>query len=141
AVLVPKEGSPRLIGKPALKAISPLVPEVPLYVRPDAFAQANAELNVGLVSAALTQLAPTGQDRVLELYSGNGNFTFPVAGIAREVVAVEGAPVSMELARRSAREAAVENVRWIQDDAARSVKRLLGEGARFDLLLVDPPRT
>src|SRR5690606_19159692 len=41
AVLVPKEGSPRLIGKPALKAISPLVPEVPLYVRPDAFAQAN----------------------------------------------------------------------------------------------------
>jgi len=141
AVLVPKEGSPRLIGKPTLRAILPLTPEVPLYLRPDAFAQANAELNVGLVSAALVQLAPTEGDRVLELYSGNGNFTFAVAGVAREVVAVEGAPISMELARRSAREASVQNVRWIQDDAAKSVKRLLGERERFDLLLADPPRT
>lgn len=141
AVLVPKEGSPTLVGKPALRALLPLTPEVPLYLRPDAFAQANAELNVGLVSAALVQLGPTPRDRVLELYSGNGNFTFAVAGLAREVVAVEGAPVSMELARRSAREADVQNVRWIQDDAAKSVKRLMAECERFDLLLADPPRT
>jgi 23S rRNA (uracil1939-C5)-methyltransferase len=141
AVLVPKEGSPRQLGKPVLKALSPLRPEVPLFLRPDAFAQANAELNVGLVAAALTQLAPGEGDRVLELYSGNGNFTFPVAGVAREVVAVESGPVSVELAQRSIREGGVTNVRLVQEDARKACERLLKDGQRFDLLLVDPPRT
>lgn len=141
AVIVPKDGSPVELRKPVLRALSPLTPEVPLFLRPDAFAQANAELNVGLVSAAVQQLAPTEADRVLELYSGNGNFTFPIAGVAREVLAVEGAAVSVELARRSAREGGVENVRFVLDDVARSVKGRIAEGERFDLLLADPPRT
>ena len=82
AVLVPKEGSPRLVGKPALRSLSPLRPEVPLYLRPDSFAQAHAEANVGLVTSALYELAPKETDSVLELYSGNGNFTFPLAATA-----------------------------------------------------------
>jgi 23S rRNA (uracil1939-C5)-methyltransferase len=141
AVVVPREGSPRLVGKPVLRASSPLRPEVPLFLRPDAFAQANAELNVGLVAAAVTQLAPRAEDRVLELYAGNGNFTFPVAGVAREVVAVESGPVSVELAQRSIREGGVGNVRLVQGDARRACEALLKDGQRFDLLLVDPPRT
>lgn len=141
AVIVPKEGSPVELRKPVLRALSPLTPEVPLFLRPDAFAQANAELNVGLVSAAVQQLAPTGADRVLELYSGNGNFTFPVAGVAHDVLAIEGAAVSVELARRSAREGGVGNVRFVLDDVVRSVKNLIAEGETFGLLLADPPRT
>lgn len=141
AVLTPKEGSPRIIGKPALASLSPLRPEVPLYVRPDAFAQANAENNVALVSSALMLLAPREEDRVLELYSGNGNFTFPIAGIAREVVAVEGSPVSSELARRSAREGGVSNVRFFQADVKKTCESLINEGEKFTRLLADPPRT
>lgn len=140
-VISPKEGSPRVLGKPALASISPLRPEVPLYVRPDAFAQANAENNTALVSSALTLLAPREEERVIELYSGNGNFTFPIAGIAREVVAVEGSPVSSELARRSAREGGVTNVRFFQGDVKKTCESLAREGERFTRMLVDPPRT
>jgi 23S rRNA (uracil1939-C5)-methyltransferase len=141
AVLVPKEGSPRQVGKPVLRSFSPLTPERPLFLRPDAFSQANAELNVGLVSAALTQLGPKEGDRVLELYSGNGNFTLPIASLAREVVAVESGPVSVELAQRALREGSVTNVRLMQSDARKACESLLKDGERFDLLLVDPPRT
>lgn len=141
AVLVPKEGSPRIIGKPALRSLSPLRPEVPLFVRPDSFAQAHAEANVGLVTAALYELAPRETDSVLELYSGNGNFTFPIAATAASVLGVESSPVGVELAQRSAREGAVGNVRFIQGDARKACDGLVNEKRQFDLCLADPPRT
>ncbi|QRK06387.1 class I SAM-dependent RNA methyltransferase [Archangium violaceum] len=141
AVLVPKEGSPRVIGKPALRSVSPLRPEVPLYLRPDAFAQAHAEANVGLVTSALYELAPRETDSVLELYSGNGNFTFPLAASAASVLGVESSPASVELAQRSAREGGVANVRFVQGDARKVCEGLMREGRRFDLALADPPRT
>jgi len=141
AVLVPKEGSPRLLGKPALRSLSALRPEVPMYLRPDAFAQAHAEANVGLVTAALYELAPRETDSVLELYSGNGNFTFPVAATARSVLGVESSAVGVELAQRSAREGGVANARFIQGDARKVCDGLLKDGQRFELCLADPPRT
>ena len=63
ALLVPKEGSPRIIGKPVLRSLSPLRPEVPLYLRPDAFSQAHAEANVGLVTSAVYELARVSRMR------------------------------------------------------------------------------
>jgi 23S rRNA (uracil1939-C5)-methyltransferase len=141
AVVVPREGSPRVIGKPALRTLSPLRPEVPIFIRPDAFAQAHAEANVGLVTAALYELAPRETDSVLELYSGNGNFTFPLAATAASVLGVESSPVGVELAQRGAREGSVGNVRFIQGDARKVCDSLVKEGRKFDLCLADPPRT
>lgn len=140
AVLVPKEGSPRVLGKPALRSLSPLRPEVPMYLRPDSFAQAHAEANVGLVTAALYELGPRETDSVLELYSGNGNFTFPLAATSGSLLGVESSPVGVELAQRSAREGGVANVRFIQGDARKVCEGLLRDGQRFDLCLADPPR-
>ncbi|WP_434391298.1 class I SAM-dependent RNA methyltransferase [Melittangium boletus] len=141
AALVPKEGSPRVLGKPVLRSLSPLRPEVPLFLRPDAFSQAHGEANVGLVTAAVHALAPRETDTVLELYSGNGNFTFPIAALAAQVLGVESSSVSVDLAQRAAREGGVGNVRFIQGDARKACDNLLREGRRFDLALVDPPRT
>ncbi|WNG27024.1 class I SAM-dependent RNA methyltransferase [Cystobacter fuscus] len=141
AVLVPKEGSPRIIGKPVLRSLSPLVPEVPLFLRPDAFSQAHGEANVGLVTAAVHELAPRETDSVLELYSGNGNFTFPLAASAASVLGVESSSVSVDLAQRSAREGHVANVRFVQGDSRKVCEGLIREGKRFELALVDPPRT
>lgn len=140
AVLTPKEGSARLLGKPALRSYSPLRPEVPLYLRPDAFAQAHAEANVGLVTSAVYELGARESDTVLELYSGNGNFTFPLAGTAASVLGVESSPVGVELAQRSAREGGVTNVRFIQGDARKVCDGLVAEQRRFEVCLADPPR-
>lgn len=139
-VLVPLEGRPELVGDPVLRSTAPGAPGVPLFLRPDAFAQAHGEGNALLVESALGLLAATAQERILELYCGNGNFTFGLAARAHEVVAVESSGVSIELGRRSAREARLTNVRFVDGDARKVTEGLGKEGQRFDAVLADPPR-
>lgn len=139
AVLIPPSGSPRMLGKPVLREIDSEGP--PLYLRPDAFAQVNPEVNDMLARAVVDRLGPESPGRVLELFCGNGNLTFRIASSAQEVVAVESSAAAIELARRSAREAPATRVRFIQADAAKSCQALIAEGERFDSLVADPPRT
>jgi 23S rRNA (uracil1939-C5)-methyltransferase len=126
------EGQVETLGKFEL-------PDGDVRLRPDAFAQANGELNPLLVKAAVDGLCLTGTQSVLELFSGNGNFTVPLARLAGSVVAVESAPVSVQLAQKAA--AGMKHVRFMQGDALKVLDGLVKEGRQFDRILVDPPRT
>jgi 23S rRNA (uracil1939-C5)-methyltransferase len=134
-VLVPGEGkgAPETVGEATLE-------EDGLLHRPDGFAQANAEVNRALVRHAVELLDLSGGERVLELYAGNGNFTFPIASRAASVVAVESAGVSVMLAQAAARARGVANVRFVQGASERIADGLVQEAERFDRLLLDPPR-
>ena len=94
-----------------------------------------------LVERALALLEPGPADSALELYAGNGAFTFALAGRTASVVAVESSALSVQLSARSSSEARVGNLRLVQGDAEKVARGLVKEGRRFDLLLVDPPRT
>lgn len=135
-VLVPGagKGAPELLGAPVLEADGVLH-------RPDAFAQANADVNSGLVEHAVAALECGPDDTVLELYSGNGNFTFPLAAAASTVLAVESSTISLGLAQQAARRQGFTNIRFAQSDCEKFAKGLVKEGQRFDRLLLDPPRT
>ncbi|MBM4378798.1 MAG: class I SAM-dependent RNA methyltransferase [Deltaproteobacteria bacterium] len=143
AVLLPASGQPAVLGKPILQGAAPLRPGVPLFHRPDGFAQANAGANEALVRAAVEALVGTGggAGQALELYSGNGNFSFALAARVHALTAVETSPVGVELAQRAAHVGGLDNVRFVQGDALKVARGLAGEGRRFPLLLVDPPRT
>jgi 23S rRNA (uracil1939-C5)-methyltransferase len=130
-VLVPDKGARELIGEPVLNDPGGS------RLRPDAFAQANSAVNAELVKAAV---AATGQGDVLELYSGNGNFTLSLAARAKSVLAVESDAISLELARESARKRELKNVRFVLGDAEKVARGLGKEGQKFDALLLDPPR-
>ena len=110
--LVPKEGQAEVLGDVKLRA--------------DVFAQANAEVNEKLVVAGALALGSDGP--ALELYAGNGNFT---RGLAAPVTAVEAVTQAPPL----------PGVRWIRGDVEKVVRGLLAEKARFDRLLLDPPRS
>lgn len=135
-VLVPGEGKGAVetVGEPALE-------EDGLLHRPDGFAQANADVNRALVRGAIDLLDAQRSDAVLELYSGNGNFTFPIAERAASVLAVESAAVSVMLAQSAARRRGVGNVRFVQGACEKIADGLVKEGERFDRLLLDPPRS
>lgn len=135
-VLVPGQakGPVELLGDPVLE-------EGGVLHRPDGFAQANAEVNRRLVREATDLLELGGRPSVLELYSGNGNFTFELAALASSVVAVESAAISVQLAQAAARARRVEGLRLVQGDCEKIADGLVKEGLRFDRLLVDPPRT
>jgi 23S rRNA (uracil1939-C5)-methyltransferase len=139
-VLVPSEGAPEEVGRPVLEAGAPLRPDVRLRLRADAFAQAHTAGVDVLVERALELLEPTKAMRALELYAGNGTFTFALAGRVASVVAVESSAVSVNLASGAGRVGQVANVRWVQGDAVRVAQGLAKEGAHFDVLLADPPR-
>lgn len=136
AILHPAEGkgAVELIGDPVLE-------EDGVLHRPDGFAQANADVNRALVNAAVELLDVTPGSRVLELYSGNGNFTFRLAPAASQVVAVESFPLSVALAQKAALKRGVTNVRFVQGDSEKLATGFVKEAERFDRLLVDPPRT
>ncbi len=140
-VLIEPEGRFEEVGKPVLEAPAPGRPEVRLRLRPDAFAQAHSEGVAVLVERALQLLAPRPEARALELYAGNGTFTFALAARVTSVVAVESSAVSISLASAASRAAGITNIRFVNGDAGRVTEGLAGEGVRFDVLLADPPRT
>jgi 23S rRNA (uracil1939-C5)-methyltransferase len=135
AVLVPGE------GKGSLEQFGdPVVEEDGTLLRPDGFAQANAEVNRVLVRRAVELLEVEPSHAVLELYAGNGNFTFALAPRVRAVTAVESSSVAVWLAQEAARRRGVSNVRFIQGDAEKLAVGFQKGAERFDRLLLDPPR-
>jgi 23S rRNA (uracil1939-C5)-methyltransferase len=136
AALVPEQGKggTETFGKPVLE-------EDGVLYRPDGFAQANAEVNRALVRQAIELLDPSSAASVLELYSGNGNFTFKLASRSAQVLAVETSSISVQLAQDAARKHAVTNVRFVQGDCVKLADSLVREGKRFERVLLDPPRT
>jgi 23S rRNA (uracil1939-C5)-methyltransferase len=140
-VLVPERGASEEFGRPALREQAPLRPEVSVQLRPEGFSQAHAEATPLLVERALALLAPRPEDTALELYAGNGTFTFALAARVASVLAVESSAMSVRLAVAASTEAHLGNVRFVQGDAEKVGRGLVKEGRRFELLLADPPRT
>ncbi|MDW5375733.1 23S rRNA (uracil(1939)-C(5))-methyltransferase RlmD [Halomonas sp. HP20-15] len=107
-----------------------------LSYAPGDFLQINAEVNQLMVDTALDWLALSGEERVLDLFAGVGNFSLPLALHAAEVTAVEGSPAMVERLRDNARRNALTNVVACQADLAAPPDL----EPRPDLVVLDPPR-
>ena len=112
-----------------------------MHYRPTDFTQVNPTINQALVARALSLLAMQGTDRVADMFCGLGNFSLPLATVAREVVGYEG---SAALVRRAREDAARQNLDGCASFAELDLFEidadwLRGLG-RFDRMLIDPPR-
>ncbi len=114
--------------------------ELQLHYQPGDFLQVNAEVNAALVEQVLTWLAPTSQDKVLDLFCGLGNFTLPLARQAAEVVGVEGVLAMVRRARDNAAAAGLSRVRFHQADLSQDIGAEPWAREHFDLVLLDPAR-
>ncbi|MFN0062792.1 MAG: class I SAM-dependent RNA methyltransferase [Myxococcaceae bacterium] len=129
------------VGDVSIATAAPGTSGPKLFLRPDEFAQANEEGSDVLVEAVLEALRPGENQRVLELYSGHGLLTFPIAQRTMEIWAVESSHGALAQARRSAESATLKNVRFFEGDCPQWVKRFQKSGERFDALVLDPPRS
>ncbi len=77
---------------------------------------------------------------LLDLYCGTGTIGLSMQGNAKEVIGVEIIPEAIENAKENARLNEITNARFICDDAAGAAKKLLNEGLRPDVIVLDPPR-
>ncbi|WP_301116701.1 23S rRNA (uracil(1939)-C(5))-methyltransferase RlmD [Pusillimonas sp. (ex Stolz et al. 2005)] len=124
-------------------ALTYLLPEFGLQMRfrPTDFIQANLSANRALVSRAVSLLQPMPNDRVLDLFCGLGNFTLPVATLAREVVGVEASEALLDKARQIAADHGLASrVRLQCADLFRIDSGWLEKQGEFDLMVLDPPR-
>jgi 23S rRNA (uracil1939-C5)-methyltransferase len=76
----------------------------------------------------------------LDLYSGVGLFTLPLARRFARVVAVEGHPASAAYARRNLADASLPNARVETSAVGEWLARHAEEVGRADFVLLDPPR-
>ncbi|MCA9712036.1 MAG: RsmD family RNA methyltransferase, partial [Myxococcales bacterium] len=113
----------------------------PMRAHPLVFAQANAEVNRALVRHVARMARPDGQ-RVLELHAGAGNITRALARTARRVWALDDDRDARELLRALAKDEGLP-INAKHGSAENLLQRLADkrdESARYDVVVVDPPR-
>lgn len=116
-------------------------PPIELQFLPSDFIQVNREVNLAMIDAALAALQLDASMTVLELFSGLGNFTLPIARRVQHVVAVEGERGLVTRARDNAQRNGITNVQQQVADLAKDCTGLPWLQANFDRVLLDPPRS
>ena len=105
-------------------------------VSPASFFQSNWGLNQSLVKLVMDRLQPLAGRSVLDLYSGAGNFSLPLAVHAGRVTAVEENPAAVSDGERNAVQNEIKNCTFIRSNAAS-----IEVAGPVDILVTDPPRT
>ena len=140
AHLMEEGGTPLSYGLPDFGITMPF--------KPTDFTQVNPHINRVLVTRSLRLLDAKKDERVIDWFCGLGNFTLPIATMAREVLGIEG---SDTLVKRSHENYAANNALRAEEDklaptafVARNLfemtpAMLIADG-NADKWLVDPPR-
>jgi 23S rRNA (uracil1939-C5)-methyltransferase len=115
--------------------------DLTLDFAPTDFVQVNGAVNQALVARALELLRPNPESRVLDLYSGLGNFTLALARFAGRVVGVEGEAGLVERARHNAHRNRLSNVEFHVGDLSKPTELPAGWlRGPYTHVLLDPPR-
>jgi 23S rRNA (uracil1939-C5)-methyltransferase len=112
-----------------------------LIAHAPAFTQVNPLMNRMVVETVLRWVDPQPGQHVLDLYAGAGNLSLPLRRRGAAVTAVEqNRQAAADAAANAARHPGPP-MRVIGERAERAVEQLAAEGARFDAVVLDPPRS
>ena len=114
---------------------------VTMPFKPTDFTQVNPHINRVLVQRALGLLAPQPHERVIDWFCGLGNFTLPLATLAREVLGIDGSAVLVQRARENAaRNGLAGKAAFAARNLFELTPEILASDGAADKWLVDPPR-
>ena len=106
----------------------------------EAFFQTNTEMAERLYEVAAELCGLTGRERVFDLFCGIGTISLALATAAGEVWGVELVPEAVADAERNASINAIDNARFRSGDVRTSLRPLVEEAGRPDVVVLDPPR-
>ncbi|GAM65711.1 23S rRNA (uracil-5-) -methyltransferase RumA [Vibrio ishigakensis] len=111
-----------------------------LLFLPTDFIQVNRSVNQQMVSEAISWLDLQASERVLDLFSGIGNFTFPISKLSSKVIGIEGVQEMVDRASHNATKLGVENAEFYQANLADLNGNEEWSTQGFDKILLDPAR-
>jgi 23S rRNA (uracil1939-C5)-methyltransferase len=130
---------PRFVDRHGHGALVEQVGQHRLRVDATAFFQVSGSAAETLMRLVMDGAALTGAERVLDLYSGVGTFTIPLARLSRQVVGIESNPAAAADAAHNLRSNDCPNARVLQAQVEQALPELAKDGS-WDLIVLDPPR-
>ena len=109
-------------------------------VGPASFFQVDPEQTEVLYQTALAFAELKGEERLCDVYCGAGTITLMMARHCREALGIEIVPQAIENAKANAVRNGVGNASFRCGAAEELLPRLVEEGLRPDVIVVDPPR-
>ena len=113
---------------------------IKFIISPNSFFQVNYAQMTKLYTKAKEYAALTGKETVFDLYCGVGSISLFVADKAKKVVGVEIVEPAIENAKRNADINGIDNAEFHCGDCGEVVDKLVEDGYRADVVIVDPPR-
>lgn len=107
---------------------------------PLSFFQVNPVQTEKLYGTALEFAALTGNELVADVYCGAGTISLMLARHAKEVVGIEIVPDAIRDAKENAKRNGVDNVQFRLGAAEDVLPKLVDDGMRPDVIVIDPPR-
>ncbi len=103
------------------------------------FYQVNHDMAESVYRLAKELIQPKESDTLLDLYCGAGLIGLSFADSVKEVVGIEVVPEAIENAKQNAKANSIKNAQFYCGDASLILK-LLEDGYKFDIAVIDPPR-
>jgi len=109
-------------------------------ISPHSFFQINPVQTEKLYGKAIEFAQLTGEESVLDVYCGIGTISLYAAKNAKNVIGVEIVPQAIVDAKENAVRNAISNADFYADSAENTVPKLIKNGMRPDVVILDPPR-
>ena len=109
-------------------------------ISPFSFWQVNRAQAERLYAKAREYAALTGEETLLDLYCGTGTIGLTMACDCKQLIGVEIIPDAVKDAEHNAAVNSICNARFLCADAPQAAAQLEREGARPDVVILDPPR-
>ena len=125
-----------------LAAAGPSAKDLKIEFQPSDFIQVNPQINKRMVVNAIDYLQLKATDRVLDLFSGLGNFSLAMASSCKQVTAVEGSLLMVKKARDNALLNEISNTEFVYADLySDEVLTAPWLKQKYNKILLDPPRS
>lgn len=109
-------------------------------ISPHSFYQINPYMTDRLYSKALELAQITKDDKVLDVYCGIGTISLAAAKMAGHVTGIEIVEQAVCDAKKNAENNGIDNAEFFADSAENAVPRLIENGMKPDVVILDPPR-
>lgn len=110
-------------------------------ISPKSFYQVNPVQTEKLYGKALDYADLKGKETVLDAYCGTGTIGIIASDHAGQVIGVELNGDAVKDAKENAKRNNVKNIQFYQNDAGKFLVGMAEQGAKVDVVLMDPPRS